>query len=90
MLSCKEVAERASALIDGELGLMDRLQLRLHLAMCKGCRAFIGQMKITDGLAKAAVARPVSDDDIDGEIKAILVLSDKQNRLQDPDHNHGD
>ena len=44
MLSCKEVAERASALIDGELGLFDRLQMRLHLAMCKGCGAFIDQM----------------------------------------------
>lgn len=45
MLSCKEVAERASALIDGELGLFDRLQMRL--AMCKGCGAFIDQMKTT-------------------------------------------
>jgi anti-sigma factor RsiW len=48
MLSCKEVADRASALIDGELSAWDALQMRLHLAMCKGCGAFIEQIRISD------------------------------------------
>lgn len=50
MLNCKEVADRASALIDGELSLWDALQMRLHLAMCKGCSNFINQMRATDRL----------------------------------------
>lgn len=50
MLSCKDVAERASALIDGELSTWDALQIRLHLAMCKGCSRFIEQMRLTDQL----------------------------------------
>jgi len=50
MLSCKDVAERASALIDGELSTWDALQIRLHLAMCKGCGRFIEQMRLTDQL----------------------------------------
>ncbi len=67
MLTCKEAAERASALIDGELGFVERLQLRLHMAMCKGCRAFVGQIEITDRLAHEAVDGPVqlNEDDID-------------------------
>lgn len=73
MLSCKEVAERASALIDGELGLFDRLQMRLHLAMCKGCDAFIDQMRATTDLTRSATAQddlPVEE--VDGRISAIL------------------
>lgn len=73
MLSCKEVAERASALIDGELGLFDRLQMRLHLAMCKGCGAFIDQMKTTKDLTQSAVLPDDSlGEEVDGGIEAIL------------------
>ena len=50
MLSCKDVADRSSALIDGELSTWDALQIRLHLAMCKGCGRFIEQMRLTDQL----------------------------------------
>jgi anti-sigma factor RsiW len=73
MLRCKEVAERASALIDGELGLFDAIQVRLHLAMCKGCNAFIRQMRQTRALAKAAalVEDPPAQD-AEARIAAIL------------------
>jgi anti-sigma factor RsiW len=50
MLSCKDVAARSSALIDGELSVWTVLQLRMHLAMCKGCRRFVDQMRRTDRL----------------------------------------
>lgn len=73
MLSCKDVAERASALIDGELGLFERLHVRLHLAMCKGCSAFIDQLKTTNDLTQSA-ARPDDppDGDVDSHISAIF------------------
>ncbi|QPM92467.1 hypothetical protein PSAL_037310 (plasmid) [Pseudooceanicola algae] len=54
MLSCKDVAERASTLIDGDLGLLEWLQMRFHLMMCKGCGAFIRQMRVTRDLTDAA------------------------------------
>ncbi len=54
MLSCKQVAARASDMIDGELGFFERLQMRLHLAMCKGCDAFIKQLRITRDLTESA------------------------------------
>ena len=58
MLSCKDVSERASALIDKELPLWEVMQLRLHLAMCKGCSAFVRQMKITRALTSVAPTAP--------------------------------
>lgn len=73
MLSCKEVADRSSALIDGELGVFDRLKMRLHMAMCKGCNVFVSQMRTTRDLtASAAVVDDNLSEDVDGRITAIL------------------
>ncbi|MFN4207320.1 MAG: zf-HC2 domain-containing protein [Agrobacterium albertimagni] len=56
MFRCREVADRASLLIDDELALWPRFNMRLHLAMCRGCRAFVEQMRITRDLAVMAGA----------------------------------
>lgn len=73
MLSCKEVANRASALIDGELGVVERLQLQLHLALCKGCAAFIGQMRTTrDLMQSVALAEEPPDAFSNDRISEIL------------------
>lgn len=72
MLTCREVAARSSALIDGELGVFEALQMRLHLAMCRGCGAFIGQMRISRDLTLKAAEigdRPEADE---RRIAAIL------------------
>ncbi len=73
MLSCKDVSERSSALIDKDLPLWEAMQMRLHLAMCKGCAAFVRQMRITRSLT--AVAPPVSPDD-EAAMAAILARLD--------------
>ncbi len=56
--TCKDVAARADALIDGELGLWDRLRIHLHLAICKGCDHFIHQMRQTKAMIRASAALP--------------------------------
>lgn len=74
MLSCKDVADRASALIDGELSTWDALQIRLHLAMCKGCGRFIEQMRLTDQLTAEVADRgePLQHEAEDGRFAEIL------------------
>ena len=62
MWNCKDVASRASAMIDGELSFWDGLQVRLHLAMCKGCSAFVVQMRLTRNLTMAAGAEAGVDE----------------------------
>ncbi len=37
LASCEHVRERLSALDEGDLGLVERLRLRGHLAMCRVC-----------------------------------------------------
>ena len=38
MLNCKQATQLMSAGLDRRLGLGERLALRLHLAICVGCR----------------------------------------------------
>ncbi len=57
MLNCRQVTEQASALIDGELSLAQRLQMRLHLAMCRHCSRFVNQLRLLrDALGRRAPA----------------------------------
>ena len=72
MLRCKEVASRASALIDGELNIWETFQMRLHLAMCKGCGRFIEKMRITRDLTLATPSPDVTDAAEDDQISSIL------------------
>ena len=44
MLSCKEASRLVSQGLDRDLGLLARLRLRLHLAICEGCTNFKKQM----------------------------------------------
>lgn len=44
MLKCKEATRLMSAMQDRPLGLAEKLQLEMHLALCQGCRNFRRQM----------------------------------------------
>lgn len=50
MLRCRDVTERASELLDGDLSLRGRLVLRFHLALCGMCRTYLDQLRKTRGL----------------------------------------
>jgi len=44
MLSCKEVTHLLSEAQDRKITLSERVNLEMHLAMCKGCKNFKNQM----------------------------------------------
>ncbi|MDP3638841.1 MAG: zf-HC2 domain-containing protein [Azonexus sp.] len=44
MLSCKEVTHLLSEAQDRKTTLAERVNLEMHLAICKGCRNFRNQM----------------------------------------------
>ena len=46
MLNCKEITDRASDFVDAGLPWQTRLQVRLHLMMCRFCREYIRQMTL--------------------------------------------
>lgn len=45
MLTCKEATRLCSEALDRNLDLRERLSLRMHLMMCKGCTNFEQQMQ---------------------------------------------
>ena len=46
MLNCREVTERASDFLDAALPWHARLQVRMHLLMCRFCREYVRQMAL--------------------------------------------
>ena len=46
MLPCKEVTRLVSQGLDRRLGFSERVALRVHFAICGGCRNFERQMKL--------------------------------------------
>ena len=46
MLNCHEIAGHASDFLDAALPLTVRLQMRLHLLMCRICREYVRQMAL--------------------------------------------
>jgi hypothetical protein len=43
-ISCREASRLMSQAQDRELSLGERASLQVHLAICRGCRAFKGQL----------------------------------------------
>ena len=43
--SCREVTRLVSQMQDGRIPLLQRIKLRLHLAICDGCTRFERQMR---------------------------------------------
>lgn len=46
MLNCKDATRRMSEAEDRELGLGERLELGMHLALCKGCRNYQQHLRV--------------------------------------------
>ena len=53
LLTCKQASQIVSQGLDRRLGFGERIAVRVHLAVCSGCRAFTRQM----GILRTAVRR---------------------------------
>jgi predicted anti-sigma-YlaC factor YlaD len=78
MLSCRQVHDHASALVDRELSTREAVAVRLHLLMCGACRRFIRQFRLlTRVLRRESQAVPVPAATID-RIVARIPLGDSR------------
>ena len=66
MLSCKEATQRLSEAQDRDLSLSEKLQLKMHLAMCSGCSNFGRQMDFLRAACKRYVEKSVRGGDRQG------------------------
>ena len=47
LFTCREMTELSTDHLEGRLPPLARLRFRLHLAICRGCRAYLLQMRQT-------------------------------------------
>ena len=89
MLTCREVAEKSSAMVDSELDLRERIGLRLHLLMCSNCRRFVRQFRtLVDSLALRSEpeSQSASPEFVRQTMQTLDSARDSFTDRQDPDH----
>lgn len=65
IITCKEATRLASLGLDRKLGFLDRVALRLHLAICRGCTNVARQMEFL----RRAIARLGEEPDKPGVVQ---------------------
>jgi len=65
----------ATDFMEGALGWRQRLAIRLHLAVCDGCRAFIQQLRRTVRLVGSL---PVTPPPPDAEARLLATLPERR------------
>lgn len=53
MLMCRDLVRIASDYLDGELGAVRKLSIRLHMMMCRHCRSFVANLRTSTILIRA-------------------------------------
>jgi hypothetical protein len=74
MLSCRDVSERASDLLDGRAPWRVRAAARLHLLMCRHCYRYLQQLRLTKAILRRI---PGTQQPVDAE----KVLSEIERRM---------
>lgn len=76
VLRCRDVTERASALLEGDLPWRERMAMRLHLAICGMCRTYMDQMRKTRGLLARRPLAPLAQSEEDALIARMTGRGD--------------
>lgn len=63
MLTCKQLVAQSSDLLDGQLGFREKLAVRRHLLLCRNCRRFIRQMRLTQATLRLLPEPPECGND---------------------------
>ena len=67
MLTCRDVTEHATDFMEGALPVRTHLAMRLHLFLCRMCRAYLHQLRRTVGLLRGR-ALPGASEGVEGRI----------------------
>ena len=80
MLSCRELNERATDYLEGQMGLRERAGFKLHLMMCKHCGSYVDQLSKTITLlrsGKPAASDAVPDDKLIDAFRSTTANKEK-------------
>ena len=62
MLTCQQMTELVTEYLEGKLSLWQRMKFQMHLGMCRHCRAYLRQMKLTIATMGALPDDPMPPD----------------------------
>ena len=83
MISCKRSTELICQSLDRPLSVWERVQLRFHLLMCRGCKGFMEQSRQLDEL----IQKHFHDLDIDeAELEAAKLSPEACERMKQKLH----
>jgi len=57
--TCKELVGSATNHIDGEVSILQKINFHFHLIICKHCRRYIEQLKLTVRLVNQSGELPI-------------------------------
>jgi predicted anti-sigma-YlaC factor YlaD len=60
MMNCEQVTRLAGEFLERRLRLRQRLEMLVHLAMCRGCREYVEQFRLTL-IALRAAPKPAAE-----------------------------
>ena len=69
-LTCQELAELITAYLEGALTRWQRARFKLHIAGCRNCRRYVGQMRTT-----IAITGRIRAEDIPAEVREELLTA---------------
>jgi len=71
MLSCKDITDLLTEYLEGQMSFADRMQIKMHLAMCGHCRNYADQLRLTvDSCGE--IPHPEVDDHLEQELLATF------------------
>ena len=62
MLTCRELTDLVTDYLEGRQTLVQRLRFRMHVGMCRHCRAYLRQLKQTIRALGDLPAEPILPD----------------------------
>jgi hypothetical protein len=70
MLSCLEMSEMGSDIIDQNLNFNSRMAVMMHISMCRHCRRYIKQLSLTSDVLKH-LPLPAQPQEVAAVLKAL-------------------
>jgi anti-sigma factor RsiW len=58
VLTCRELTENTTDYLERRVGWWTRMQLRLHLALCRHCRHYVAQIRATIAFLRRSPMEP--------------------------------
>ena len=62
MLNCRQMTALVTDYLEGRMPLMDRLRFQLHVGMCRHCRRYLRQMRLSVAALADLPPEPVPDE----------------------------